>query len=141
MADRVDDMAKAAVRAWATVAHAWMNTANEIMVSWWDLPNVESGRSGFNEEVVWVPAQRAPAALHPGRFADLDDHELPPKAVRVVPSRVGAGEDTKVRVRVRMIGPRDDMASGTYVGSLLDSPGGTPLVDEIGVYVVGGRAP
>ena len=33
------------------------------------------------------------------------------------------------------------IASGTYTGSLPGSPGGTRLVDEIGVYVVGGPAP
>lgn len=139
MADQVDDFAKAAVQAWATAAQAWAETVNSIMVSWWDLANVESGHSGFNEEAVWVPAQSAPTKLHPGRFADVQGNELPREAVFVAPPRVSVNKDTKVRVMV--IGPLDRVASGTYTGSLLDSPYGTPLVDEIGVYVVGGHAP
>jgi len=135
----VDDFTKAAVRGWATAAHAWMEAANSVLVSWWDLADVERGRPGFNEETVWVPAQGAPVTVHPGRFADVEGRELPREAVFVVPSRVRADEDTEVRLQV--IGPLQSVASGTYTGSLLDSPYGIPLVDEVGVYVVGDRAP
>ena len=83
--------------------------------------------------------QSAPVTVHPGRFADVEGRELPREAVFVVPSRVRADEDTEVRLQV--IGPLQNVASGTYTGSLLDSPYGIPLVDEVGVYVVGDRAP
>ncbi len=138
MPDRLDDLVTAAVRSWAFAARAWIETGNAIGVSWLDLPAVESGRTGFNEEVVVVPAQPAPTDLHPGQFADWDGNELPLEAVAVVPPRVGAGEETEVCVRVQ---PQIGITSGTYTGSLSGSPDGTHLVDKIGVYVVGDPSP
>jgi hypothetical protein len=133
MAGPLDDLVAAAVRAWATVARTWIEAANAIGVAWLDMPAVESGRTGFNEEVVVVPAQQAPTPLHPGPFADWDHNVLPPAALAVVPPQVRAGEVTEVCVRVH---PAGGIASGTYTGSL-NSPGGACLVDGIGVYVVG----
>ena len=138
MAGPLDDLVAAAVRAWATVARTWIEAGNAIGVAWLDLPAVESGRTGFNEEVVVVPAQPAPTALHPGPFADWDHHVLPPGALAVVPAQVGAGEVTEVCVRVH---PAGGTASGTYTGSLFNSPGGACLVEGIGVYVVGDSSP
>lgn len=139
MVDTGDDLTTAAVRAWAIAGRAWMEAANAIVVGWLDLPGVEKGDAGFNEEVIVVPAQPAPTILHPGPFANgWDGSELPRGAVSVIPRRVAAAMETEVRVRVRQPA---NMASGTYTGSLLDAPGGACLVDEIGVYVVGGSAP
>jgi hypothetical protein len=139
MTDREDDFTKAAARAWAVAAKASMEAANAIFVSWLDLPAVEAGDPGFNEEVVAVPAQPAPTDLHPGPFANRwDGNELPAGTVGLVPRRLAAGVETEVRVYVRAPA---GLKSGTYSGSLLDSPGGTRLVDDIGLYVVGGRAP
>jgi hypothetical protein len=138
MAGPLDDLLGAAVRAWATVARTWIEAANAIGVGWLDMPAVESGRTGFNEEVVVVPAQQAPTALHPGPFADWDHNVLPPAALAVVPAQVGAGEVTEVCVRVH---PASGIASGTYTGSLFNSPGGACLVEGIGVYVVGDSSP
>jgi len=135
MADPVDDLTTAAVRAWATVAQAWFEAANAIVLSWVDMAAVESGRTAFNEETVLVGAQGA-TALRPGRFADWDDNALPPAAIAVVPAQVAGGEDTEVCVRVRAPG---NVTSGTYTGSLLDS-GGSCVAEEIAVYVVGGPA-
>jgi hypothetical protein len=137
MTDRLDDLATAAVRAWITAVRAWIKAANAIGVSWLDLPGVESGRTGFNEEVVVVEAQGAPTTLHPGPFADSDNNELPHDKVSLVPAQVDAGEEIEVHVKVAL---PVATASGTYTGSLLDS-GGTCLVDEIGVYVVGDSVP
>ncbi|HEX6687449.1 MAG TPA: hypothetical protein VF085_02155 [Solirubrobacterales bacterium] len=134
MTDR-PDLTTAAVGAWATVARAWIEAADEIAVSWLDFAAAESGQTGFNEEVVVVEAQPAATDLRLGRFVDWDDNELPAAAVAVEPPRVPAGVETAVRVRVHSSG---DLTSGTYTGALLKAHDGTPLVDEIGVYVVGG---
>jgi hypothetical protein len=134
MTDPPDDSVTATVRAWATAALAWMGTFNVIGVSWLDMRHVESGNTGFNEETVVIPAQQVPIALHPEGFADWDDHKLPPTAVAVTPSQVYAGQETEVCVSVK---PPAGAASGTYTGSLLASPGGAPVVEGIGVYVVG----
>ncbi|HEX6227955.1 MAG TPA: hypothetical protein VFZ41_00660 [Solirubrobacterales bacterium] len=133
MADRLDDLVTAAVRAWAVAARAWIEAGNAIGVSWLDLPAVESGRTGFNEETVVVPAQPAATELHSDEFAGWDEHKLPPEAITVLPPRVDAGEETEVCVRIQA---PPGTPSGTYTGSLC-SPGGTCLVDRIGVYVVG----
>jgi hypothetical protein len=138
MADQLDELVTAAARSWAVAARAWIEAVNAIGVGWLDLPAVESGRTGFNEETVVVPAQPASTELHPGGFADWDENKLPSEAVAVVPPSVEAGEETEVCVRVQ---PPVGVASGSYTGSLSGSPGGTPLVDEISVYVVGGPAP
>ena len=139
MADRGADRATAALRAWAIAGRAWMEAANTIFVGWLDLPAVEAGDPGFNEETVVVPAQPAPTGLQPGSFANRwDGSELPPGALAVSPFQVRPGEDTEVRVRVRQPA---GIASGTYTGSILAFPGDACLVDEIDVYVVGGRAP
>ena len=63
---------------------------------------------------------------------------LPPAVLAVVPAQVGAGEVTEVCVRVH---PAGGVASGTYTGSLFNSPGGACLVDGIDVYVVGDSSP
>jgi hypothetical protein len=138
MADQLDELVKAAVRSWAVAARAWIEAVNAIGVGWLDLPAVESGRTGFNEETVVVPAQPASTDLHPRQFANWDGNELPLEALAVEPPSVGAGEETEVCVRVQ---PPIGIASGSYTGSLSGSPGGTPLVDEISVYVVGGPSP
>jgi hypothetical protein len=138
MASPLDDLMAAAARGWATVGRSWIEAANAIAVSCLDMPAVESGRTGFNEEVVVVPAQQAPTALRPGPFADWDQNVLPPAALAVVPAQVGAGEVTEVCVRVH---PAGGIASGTYMGSLFSSPGGACLVEGIGVYVVGDSSP
>lgn len=135
MTDQRDDLVTAAVGAWATVARAWTEAVNEVLVSWLDLPAVESGQTGFNEEVVVVDAQPVPTDLHPGRFVDWDDNELPAAAMTIEPPRVPAGVETSVRLRIHSSG---DLVSGTYTGSLLNAPDGTCLVDEVGIYVVGG---
>jgi hypothetical protein len=137
MAERLDDLVAAAVQAWVTVAGAWIEAANAIGVAWLDLPAVESGRPGFNEEIVALSAQRAPTALHPEAFSDWDDNKLPREALIVEPDQVNAGEATNVRLLVQ---PPKDTTSGTYTGSLCDSSGAC-LVDEIGVYVVGDTPP
>jgi hypothetical protein len=136
--DGLDELVTAAVRAWATVARAWLGAFNAIGVSWLDLPGVESGRTGFNQETVVVEAQGAPTDLHPGPFADWDGNELPPAVVTVVPPQVVVGQEAEVCIQVK---PSLAIASGTYTGSLWDSSGDTCLVDEIGIYVVGGPAP
>jgi hypothetical protein len=138
MADQLDELARAAVRGWATAAQAWVQAANAIGVSWLNLPGVESGRTGFNEEVVVVPPQVASKPLHPEGFADCDGNVLSPDAMAVVPAEAGTGGGAAVCVRVK---PPEGTASGTYTGSLSDSPGGRCLVDEIAVYVVGDHAP
>jgi hypothetical protein len=137
MAEQLDDVVAAAVRAWVTVAGAWIEAANAIGVAWLDLPAVESGGPGFNEEIVALSAQRASTALHPVAFSDWDDNELPREALTVEPDQVNAGEATTVRVLVQ---PPNDTVSGTYTGSLCDSSG-TCLLDEIDVYVVGDTPP
>jgi hypothetical protein len=136
MADRLDDLVTAAVRAWAVAARAWIEAANAIGVSWLELADVESGRTGFNEETVVVAAQPGPTELHCDEFAGWDDHRLPPEAVAVLPPRVEAGEKTEVCVRIQA---PPGTPSGTYTGSLC-TPGGTCLVGGIGVYVVGDTA-
>ena len=138
MAGSLDDLVAAAVRAWATVARAWIEATNAIGVGLLDMPAVESGRRSFNAEVVVVPAQQTPTALHPGRFDNWDHKELPPAALTVAPLQVGAGQATEVCVQVQ---PPAGTASGTYTGSLYDSPGGACLVEGIGVYVVGDSPP
>jgi hypothetical protein len=137
MAGSLDDLVAAAVRAWLTVARAWIEAANAIGVALLDLPAVESGRTGFNREVVVLPAQPAPTAVHPEGFSNWDYHELPPPALAVDPSDVDAGVVTEITVVVH---PPEGAASGTYVGSLCD-PNGACLLDEVGVYVVGDRSP
>lgn len=134
MTDLPDDSVTAVVRAWATAALAWMGTLNVIGVSWLAMRRVESGNTGFNEETVVVPAQQTPTALCPDGFFDWDGNKLPPSSVAVAPPQVYAGQETEVCVSVQ---PPAGIASGTYTGSLLVSPGGAPVVEGIGVYVVG----
>jgi hypothetical protein len=138
MTSQLDDLTTDAVGAWATAAGAWMEAVNEIWLGWLDLAAVESGETGFNQEVVVVKAQPAPTELRPGRFTGWDGKELPRDAVTVEPSRVAAGRETTVLVRVKSPG---DLASGTYTGPLLNASDDACLVDEIGVLVVGGRVP
>lgn len=138
MTDRLDDLTTDAVGAWATVTGAWMEAVNEIWLSWLDLGAVESGQTGFNEEVVVVKAQPVPTDLRLGPFTDWDGKELQRDTVHVEPPRVPAGQETAVRV---WVDPRDNLASGTYTGQLLNASDGVPLVEEIGVYVVGDRVP
>ena len=137
MASTLDDLVAAAMRTWATVARTWIEAANAILLGWLDVPDVETGRTGFNEELVLVPAQQAPTELNPGSFFNWDRDELHADAFAVTPARVKAGEITEVVVSVD---PPQGTASGTYTGSLYD-PTGTCLLEEIGVYVVGDAAP
>ena len=138
MADQIDELARSAVRAWATAAQAWLRAINSIGVSWLDLPGVESGPTGFNEEVVAVPPQVAPSQVHPEAFADSDGNVLSPDAMAVDKAEAATDGDAAVCVRVE---PPVGTASGTYTGSLMDSPGGRCLVDEVAIYVVGDHAP
>ena len=137
MASTLDDLVAAAVRTWATVARAWIEAANAILIGWLDLADVETGRTGFNEEVVVVPPQQAPTALSPESFSNWDQDQLPAAALAVKPGDVKAGEITEVLVSVQ---PPQGTASGTYVGTLCDSSGAC-LLQEVGIYVVGDRSP
>jgi hypothetical protein len=138
MSDPLDDLATDGVQAWVTVVDAWIKAVNAIGMTWLDFAAAESGLTGFNQEIVVVPAQQTPTALHPSDFVDWYGKKLEPGAVSLSPSQVDAGKETTVCVKVDAPG---SLKSGTYTGSLLDSPGGTRLVDEIGVYVVGGLGP
>jgi hypothetical protein len=138
MSDPLNDLVATAVRAWASVAGAWIESANAVFVSLLDLSDTESDQLGFNEETVLVPAQPAACAVRAGRFADFDDTPLPAEVISVRPDALGAGVETKVCVRVT---PPPGTASGTYMGTLRDSPGGRCVAEEVGVYVVGDRAP
>jgi hypothetical protein len=137
MAQPLDDLVAAGVRAWLTMVRASIEAANDIVIAWLDLADVESGRPGFNEEVVTLSAQGAATSLHPQAFSNWDDDQLPLDALTVEPDRVKTGEATKVRLRVQ---PPDGVVSGTYTGSLCDENGAC-LLDEIGVYVVGETPP
>lgn len=137
MAGALDELVAAVVRGWATVARSWIEAANAIAVGWLDLADVESGITGFNEEVVLVPPQQGATPLRPGSFTDWDHNQLPDAALTLVPGQVKAGETTQMSVVVE---PPEDTASGTYMGSLYD-PSGTCVVADVGVYVVGDRSP
>jgi hypothetical protein len=137
MAGALDDLVAAMVRGWATVARAWIEAANAMAIGFLDLADVESGRPGFNEEIVFVPGQPKATPLHARDFTDWDHNELPPDAFDLDPSDVKAGEPTQVRLLVQ---PPENAVSGTYTGSLCDSNGAC-LLDEIGVYVVGETPP
>ena len=137
MAGPLDELVAAGVGAWSSVAQAWIKAANDIVVAWLDLADVESGRRSFNKEAVVVPAQQAPTDLHPGPFSNWDRDHIPPEALAVVPAGVKAGEATEVLLVVQ---PPEGTCSGTYTGSLCD-PNGACLLDEIGVYVVGDTPP
>ena len=137
MAGPLDDLVGAGVRAWLTVVQASVEAANDIVVAWLDLADVESGRPGFNEEIVFVPGQPNATPLHPRDFTDWDDNELPPDAFDLNPSDVKAGEPTQIRLLVE---PPEGAVSGTYTGSLCDSNGAS-LLDEVDVYVVGETPP
>ena len=67
MSDPVNDLVATAVRAWATVARAWIASANAAWVSLLDLSDPETDQLGFNEETVLVPAQSEPCAVARGR--------------------------------------------------------------------------
>ena len=137
MAGALDDLVVAVVRGWAAVARAWIEAANAMAIGFLDLADVESGRTGFNEETVVVPGQPAATAVHPRGFIDWDHNELAPAALTVEPAQVTAGKVTKVRVVVQ---PPQGTASGTYTGSLHD-PTGVCLFEEVAVYVVGDESP
>jgi hypothetical protein len=137
MASTLDDLVAAVVRTWASVARTWIGAANAILVGWLDVPDVESGRSGFNEGFVLVPAQQSPTALSPESFSNWDDDQLPNHALAVKPAGVEAGKVTEVIVSVQ---PPAGTASGTYTGTMCDS-NGTCLLEEVAIYVVGDRSP
>ena len=137
MAGPLDDLVADAVRAWLSMARASVEAANDIIVEWLDLADVESGRLGFNEAIVFVPEQPDATPLHPRGFTDWDGNELPPDAFDLDPSDVKGGEATQIRLLVQ---PPEGAVSGTYTGSLCDSNGAC-LLDEIGVYVVGETPP
>ena len=138
MADPLNDLVATAVRAWASAAGAWIESANAVLVGLMELSDTESGQFGFNEETVLVPAQAAACAVSAGRFADIDDTPLPVEVISVTPDALGAGVATRVCVRVT---PPPGTASGTYMGTLTETSGGRCLAEEVGVYVVGDRAP
>lgn len=138
MSDPLNDLVAAAVRAWASVAAAWIKSANAGLVGLLELADTESDLLGFNEETVLVPAQPAACGISAGRFANFDDTPLPAEAISVTPPALGAGVETRVCVRVA---PPQGTASGTYMGTLIDSSGGRCVAEEVGVYVVGDRAP
>jgi hypothetical protein len=137
MAGALDDLVAAMVRGWATVARAWLEAANAMAIGFLDLADVESGSMSFNQEVVIVPRQPAVTAVHPRGFTDWDQNELAPAALTLEPAQVSADKVTKVRLVVQ---PPQGTASGTYTGSLHD-PTGTCVLEEVGVYVVGDKAP
>ena len=118
MADPLSDLVATAVRAWAGVARAWIESANAILVGLMELSDTESGQFGFNEETVLVPAQPAACAVSAGRFADIDDTPLPVEVISVTPTALGAGVETRVCVRVT---PPPGTASGTYTGTLTET--------------------
>jgi hypothetical protein len=138
MSDPVNDLVGNAVRAWASVARAWIASANAAWVSLLDLSDPESDQLGFNEETVMVPAQSEGCAVCAGPFVDFDNTQLPAEVISVTPQALVGGVETKVCVRVD---PPKGTASGTYMGTLLDSPGGRCVAEEVGVYVVGDHAP
>lgn len=138
MADPLNDLVATAVRAWASLAGASIESANAVLIGLMELADTESGQFGFNEETVLVPAQPAACAVSAGRFADLDDTPLPAEVISVTPNALGAGVATRVCVRVT---PPPGTASGTYMGTLTETSGGRCLAEEVGVYVVGDRAP
>lgn len=138
MANSFNDLASAALRAWATLARAWLEGATSVWFTVIDLAETESDEQGFNEAVVVVPAQAAPTALKLDRFADADDRQLSPAAIGVSPADLVAGEDTKVRISVT---PPAGTASGTYSGSLWNSAKSKCLAEEIQLYVVGDQLP
>ena len=138
MSDPLNDLVGTAVRAWASVARAWIASANEAWVSLLDLSDPESDQLGFNEETVTVPAQSGPCAVCAGPFVDFDNTQLPAEVIVVTPQALAGGVETKVCVRVH---PPPGTASGTYMGTLMDSPGGRCVAEEVGVYVVGDHAP
>jgi hypothetical protein len=137
MSDPLNDLVTTAVRTWASVADAWIESANAVFVSLLDLADTESDQFGFNEETVLVAAQPAACAVSAGRFVDSDGTSLPAAVISVTPQALGAGIETKVCVRVT---PPRGTASGTYMGTLMDSSGGC-VAEEVGVYVVGDHAP
>jgi hypothetical protein len=136
MAGPLDDLVAAWVRAWLAMAQASIEAANDIVVAWLELGDVETGRPGFNEEIVMLSAH-APTSLHPQAFSNWDDDQLPLDALTVEPGQVNGGEATEVRL---MVQPPQGAVSGTYTGSLCDSEGAC-LLDEVGVYVVGETPP
>ena len=137
MAGTLDDLVAALVRGWAAMARAWIEAANAMAIGFLDLAEVESGPMSFNQEVVIVPRQPAATAVHPRGFTDWDQNELAPTALTLEPAQVSADTVTKVRLVVQ---PPQGTASGTYTGSLHD-PTGTCVLEEVGVYVVGDKAP
>jgi len=137
MAATLDDLAAAGVRAWLRILQVSIEAANDLVVAWLDLADVENGQPGFNEEIVFVPEQPDATPLHPRDFTDWDGNRLAPDAFELAPSEVEAGEATRIRLLVQ---PPEGAVSGTYTGSLCDSNGAC-LLDEIGVYVVGETPP
>ena len=137
MPSTLDELVATATQTGATVARTWIEAANAVLVGWLDVPDVESGRTGFNEDFVVVPAQQSATPLSPGSFSNWDDNKLDNGALKVNPAGVEPGKVTEVIVSVQ---PPKGTASGTYTGSLYD-PTGTCVVEEVGVYVVGDKAP
>jgi hypothetical protein len=137
MAGALDDLVADMVRGWATVARAWLDAANRMLIGFLDLADVESGPMSFNQRVVTVPRQPAPTAVHPRGFTDWDENELAPAALTLEPAQVSADDMTTVRLVVQ---PPKGTASGTYTGSLHDHTG-TCVLEEVVLYVVGDKAP
>ena len=73
-----------------------------------------------------------------GPFVDFDNTQLPAEVIAVTPQALaGRGRDQGLRAGH----PPPGTASGTYMGTLMDSPGGRCVAEEVGVYVVGDHAP
>jgi hypothetical protein len=137
MSSTLDELVATATQTGATVARTWIQAANAVLIGWLDVPDVESGRSSFNQGFVLVPAQQSVTPLSPESFSNWDDKKLDNGALKVNPAEVEAGKVTEMIVSVQ---PPKGTASGTYTGSLYD-PTGTCVVEEVGVYVVGDKAP
>jgi len=137
MPSTLDDLVATATQTGATVARTWIEAANAVLIGWLDVPDAESGGTGFNEESVVVPAQQSATPLRPESFSNWDDKKLDNGALKVDPAGVVAGKVTEAIVSVQ---PPKGTASGTYTGSLHD-PTGTCVVEEVAVYVVGDKAP
>jgi len=138
MSDPLNDLIGTAVRAWASVAGAWIESANAVWISLLDMSDRETDQRGFNEETVLVAAQSAACGVSAGPFVDFDNTQLPAAVISVTPQALAAGVETKVCVRVE---PPPGTASGTYMGTLVEPSGGRCVAEEVGVYVVGDRAP
>jgi hypothetical protein len=138
MADRLDELARDAAKASALVGYATLEAANEILVGWLDMAEVESALAGLNEEIVVVGFRTERVDLVPGVFSNWEGKTLDPDSVDIEPARLEPGGITTVRVKVK---PADGVVSGTYTGPLQRTPDHSPVVPEVSIYVVGDTEP